>query len=65
MFTRQHYEMIAEILGEIINYGDREHMKNRFSNMFKEDNPRFSPMKFKAAVNTRSRNLSPYREDVL
>tara|TARA_R100000734_G_scaffold18851_1_gene16791 strand:- start:1090 stop:1293 length:204 start_codon:yes stop_codon:yes gene_type:complete len=43
MFTRQHYQKIAETLAEC---NCDEEILHRFKRMFMRDNPRFDPQKF-------------------
>jgi hypothetical protein len=46
MFTRRHYRLIAKLLAKHPN----EELIADFITLFSSDNPRFSPVKFKKAI---------------
>lgn len=63
-FNRKHYELLAEVLKDRINEIQKKHktsetigamkeinkIADTLSNLFKEDNKKFDPEKFKKAV---------------
>lgn len=51
MFTRKHFETVAEIIKSIDNEVVRKQLCQRFSKEFSENNPKFNKELFKKACN--------------
>lgn len=51
MFTRKHFELIAEIISKLENVDERIAMAQKHADAFTKDNPRFDREKFYAACN--------------
>jgi len=49
MFTKQHYEAIADIVSEIEDFVDRQRTCERLIYLFRSDNWQFSPAFFRHA----------------
>ena len=49
MMTRNHFEMVAAAVADIVNRPDRWMIANVLANNFENDNPRFDRDKFIAA----------------